>query len=96
MLLSRPGWLDNRLYSYEQTHEVGESLAAMPLDLLSPFAELIAFLELTPWAGAPYQPGNPEGNLRKMVFGLHNEALATYLILEEQRRVVVVSLIWLG
>ncbi|MBF6548845.1 hypothetical protein [Nocardia brasiliensis] len=66
----------------------------MPVELLTPFAELIAFLELTPWAGQPYQPGNPDGNLRKMVFGPAGEALATYLILEEQRRVVVVSLIW--
>lgn len=93
---SLPGWPDSRLYSYEQTDDVGQSLQALPVELLKPFAELIAFLELTPWAGQPYQPGNPGGNLRKLVFGPEGEALVTYLILEDQRRVVAVSLIWLG
>jgi hypothetical protein len=84
------------LYSYEQTGEVAESLQAMPVELLAHFAELITFLELTPWAGQPYQPGNPAGGMRKMTFGPNGEALATYVILEDQRRVVVVSLIWIA
>ncbi|WP_157124626.1 hypothetical protein [Nocardia pseudovaccinii] len=67
----------------------------MPAELLGHFAELIAFLELTPGAGQPYQPSNPDGAMRKMTFGPNNEALATYVILEEQRRVVLVSLIWI-
>jgi len=67
----------------------------MPIELLERFAELIAFLELTPWISRPFQPHNPEGNLRKMVFGASGEALLVYLILEEQRRVVGISLIWL-
>lgn len=83
------------MYSYEQTADVAESLQVMPVELLGSFAELITFLELTPWAGQPYQPGNPAGGLRKMSFGPDGEALATYVILEEQRRVVVVSLVWL-
>ncbi|WP_331764125.1 hypothetical protein OG225_43475 (plasmid) [Nocardia sp. NBC_01377] len=83
------------MYSYEQADEVGQVLAGMPIELLEYFAELIAFLELTPWTGRPFQPRNPEGNLRKMVFGPNSEALLVYLILEEQRRVVGISLIWL-
>jgi hypothetical protein len=83
------------LYSYEQTPEVRQALDALPADLLVHFSELITFLELTPWAGPAYQEGNPGGNLRKMVFGPNREAMATYLVLEEQRRVIVVSLIWL-
>lgn len=65
----------------------------MPVPLLSYYAELVAFLELTPWSGEPYHPRNPEGGLRKMIFGPNSEALATYVILEQQRRVVVVSLV---
>lgn len=84
------------MYSYEQTGEVAESLQAMPVELLPHFAELITFLELTPWAGPPYQPGNPAGGMRKMTFGPNGEALATYVILEDQHRVVVVSVIWIA
>ena len=83
------------MYSYEQTAEVADALESMPVELLGHFAELITFLELTPWAGQPYQPRNPGGSLRKMTFGPNGEALATYVILEEQRRIVVVSLIWI-
>jgi hypothetical protein len=83
------------VYSYEQTAEVAAALQVMLVELLGSFAELIGFLELTPWAGQPYQPGNPGGSLRKMTFGPDGEALATYVILEDQRRVVVVSLVWL-
>jgi hypothetical protein len=55
------------------------------------YAELIAFIELTPWDAPPYRDDNPDGNLRKIVFGSTAEGIAVYLILEDQRRVVVVS-----
>lgn len=59
------------------------------------YAELIAFLELTPWEGAPYREDKPEGSMRTMPFGKRAEGMAVYVILEEQRRVVVVSATWL-
>ncbi len=34
--------------------------------------------------------------MRKMLFGSGAEGIAGYLILEEQRRVVVVSVTWVG
>jgi hypothetical protein len=34
--------------------------------------------------------------MRKMLFGRGTEDIAGYLILEEQRRVVVVSVTWVG
>jgi hypothetical protein len=60
------------------------------------YAELIAFLELTPWAGPPYRADNPDANMRRMVFGQGGEGLAVYVVLEQERRVVVVSVTWVG
>ena len=37
----------------------------------------------------------PDGNMRVMPFGKRAEGMAIYVILEEQRRVVVVSVTWL-
>jgi hypothetical protein len=34
--------------------------------------------------------------MRKMLFGRGAEGIAVYLILEEQRRVIVVSVTWIG
>jgi hypothetical protein len=45
---------------------------------------------------SPYRADNPEGNMRKMVFGRGAEGIAVYLVLEQQRRVVVVSVTWVG
>jgi hypothetical protein len=51
---------------------------------------LITFLELTPWDGPPYRADNPEGNMRGA------EGIAVDLVLEQQRRVVVVNVTWVG
>lgn len=34
--------------------------------------------------------------MRKMLFGRGAEGIAVYLIIEEQRRVVIVSVTWVG
>jgi len=36
----------------------------LSIPALSAYAELIAFLELTPWEGAPYRDDKPDGNMR--------------------------------
>jgi hypothetical protein len=68
---------------------------SLPVPALSAYAELIAFLELTPWEGAAYRDDKPDGSTRTMPFGKRAEGMAVYVILEEQRRVVVVSVTWL-
>jgi hypothetical protein len=45
---------------------------------------------------SPYRADNPDGNMRKIVFGRAGEGIAVYLVLEDQRRVVVVSVTWVG
>jgi hypothetical protein len=51
---------------------------------------------LTPWDGEPYRDDKPNGNMRKIVFGPSGEGIAVYLVLEDQRRVLVVSVTWFG
>jgi len=84
------------VYSYDAVPDAVAQVAELPVHALSAYAELIAFLELTPWEGAPYRQDKPDGNMRTMPFGKRAEGLAVYVILEEQRRVVVVSVTWLG
>jgi len=66
----------------------------LPGEALPFYAELITFLELSPWEGRPYRTEHPDGNMRLMPFRANAEGLAAYVILEAQRRVVVVNVIW--
>jgi len=53
-------------------------------------------LELTPWTGDPLNREHPERNMRSMTFGPHGEGLMVYVILEDQRRVFPVKVMWVG
>lgn len=46
----------------------------LPVAALSEYAELIAFLELTPWEGGPYRADKPDGNMRVMPSGSGSRA----------------------
>jgi hypothetical protein len=83
------------VYSYDAVPDAVAQVAELPVHALLAYAELIAFLELTPWEGAPYREDKPDGNMRTMPFGMRAEGMAVYVILEEQRRAVVVSVTWL-
>lgn len=52
-------------------------------------------LELTPWHTKPVNDNNPDGALRQLTFGDAGEVLLTFLILEQQRRVDILEVIWL-
>ena len=83
------------VYSYDAVPDAAAQIDGLPVSALPVFAELMAFLELTPWAGAPYRADKPDGTMRTMPFGKGAEGMATYVILEEQRRVVMVSVTWM-
>lgn len=84
------------MYSYEITPEAREQVDGLPADALAFYAELIAFLELTPAEGLPYRDDKPDGAMRQMIFGRIGEGIAVYLILERERRVVVLAVTWIG
>ncbi|MBH0775782.1 hypothetical protein IT779_05720 [Nocardia sp. NEAU-351] len=69
-------------------------VGGLPVEVAVDYAELIAFLELTPWEGPPYSDDIPDGEMRRMVFGPDGAGLAVYVVLEQERRVVVVHVAW--
>ena len=83
------------MYTYDAVPDAVAQVDELPVAALAEYAELIAFLELTPSEGAPYREDKPDGNMRIMPFGKRAEGMAVYVILEDERRVVVVSVTWL-
>jgi hypothetical protein len=71
-------------------------MAAPPSHALPSYAELRTLLETNPWAGEPINEKNPEAPVRTLTFGPHREGLVAFLILEEQRRVDILEVLWLG
>jgi hypothetical protein len=69
-------------------------LAALPADVLAECLQVFAVLEIVPWNGDPIHGDNPDGPVRVMPFG--RGGMITYLILEDQRRVDLLDVMWLG
>ncbi len=70
-------------------------LDALPTPALAPFAELRTMLEITPWNGDPYNRFKPDSPMRTCAFGPNTEGMVTYLILEDQRRVDLLTIVWM-
>lgn len=71
-------------------------VAALPPHALDAYAEMRTLLEVNPWAGDSINRINPEGAVRTLTFGPRREGLVAYLILDEQRRVDILKVLWLG
>lgn len=71
-----------------------QQVDALPAEALAAYAELRVLLESAPWSGRPYNRDNPEGALRVHTFG--RRGMVVYLILDEQRRVDVLLVQWVG
>lgn len=84
------------MYRYEIVADARAQVDGLPTDVLLHYAELISFLELTPWEGPPYRDDKPDSGMRRMVFGPDGGGLVVYVVLEQDRRVVVVSVTWVG
>jgi plasmid stabilization system protein ParE len=84
------------VYAVESEHHALEQVAALPAEALPYYAELMTVLETAPWGGEPYDRQRPDGNMRTYVFGKHDQGMVIYLVLEDQRRVVVLRVLWAG
>ncbi|MBI4942463.1 MAG: hypothetical protein HY830_17115 [Actinobacteria bacterium] len=51
-------------------------------------------LSLSPWSGAPFTGHNPDAPLRSLPFG-EGRGIVTYLVLEADRQVDIVQIVWL-
>lgn len=71
-------------------------IAALPAAALASFAELRTALEVGPWNGNALLERNPGGPVRTMTFGPRQQGMVTYLILDDQRRVDLLDVVWLS
>ncbi len=84
------------MYSVESGHRALEQVAALPAEALPYYAELMTVLETAPWGGEAYDRQRPDGNMRTYISGQHDQGMVIYLILEDQRRVIVLRVLWAG
>ncbi len=69
---------------------------ALPKLALPLFAEARVAIEVAPWNGDAINPAFPDAPVRTLVFGAQSQGLVTYLILEDQRRVDILKVLWIG
>jgi len=82
------------LYTVTTDEQAQPQVDALPAEALSAYAELCVVLETAPWSGRPYHRDNPDGPLRVQPFATYGQVV--YLILEDQRRVDVLLVQWVG
>ena len=82
------------MYTVNTDGPAQHQVDALPAEALAAYAELRVVLETAPWSGRPYHRDNPQGAVRALAFGTHG--LVVYLILEDQRRVDVLLVQWVG
>lgn len=68
---------------------------ALPPHALSSFAEAWAVLEVAPWNGDPINDRDRDAPVRTLTFGPTSQGMITYLILERDRRVDILDVLWI-
>ena len=78
------------MYRVETVGEdVDAAISALPIGLLSAFAELRVALEVAPWdIGRPYVASNPGGS-RTASFGPEDRGMVLYAVEEQQQLVLL-------
>lgn len=84
------------MYRVTTDSESADQVSALPVEAFVGYLEVVRVLELTPWSGRPYNDADPDGVMRQWVFGPCGEGLVTYLILEDEQRVDVLRVHWMG
>lgn len=84
------------MYEIDVYPDAQDQIAALPAVAQSKLSEAFAVLELAPWNGRPVNRQNPGGALRSLMFGPGGAGMVTYLVLEDQREVHIVKVLWLG
>jgi hypothetical protein len=69
---------------------------ALPPAGLTALAEIRVVPEVSPWTGDSLNDQLPDAPVRSFTFGSAGEGLVTYLILDSQRRVDVLDVLWLS
>ena len=75
--------------------EAAEQLAALPAHLLADYARVLDAITVAPWDGAPHTANNPDAEVRRWLFGPLGMAQVLYLVLDREREVHVLRVVWL-
>lgn len=74
-----------------------EQVAALPDDALHAYASVLDKLQNRPWDGEPEHDENPDGAVRRWLFGSGGAGIVVYLIVErEQNEVHLLRVLWAG
>ncbi|MGH3916962.1 MAG: hypothetical protein ACRDTC_26660 [Pseudonocardiaceae bacterium] len=84
------------MYEVTTDEQSQQQIEALPAEALAPFAEARLALELAPWNGTPYHKHRPGSPMRALTFGPNGQGDLVYLILEDQRRVDILVVLWLA
>lgn len=84
------------MYTIEPYPEAEAAIAALPETARDGYDDAVKVMQLVPWNGQPYSDAEPGGPMRQLVFGPGGMGLVTYLVLEDQQRVDVLRVAWVG
>lgn len=82
------------MYRVVTDPEASDQVDQLPLGALVEYAQVIDVLEITPWNGSPHNARNPDGAVRRWLFGPNGAGQVVYLILEPQQEVHVLLVQW--
>lgn len=71
-----------------------DQVAALPLEALDDYAQVLSVLQVAPWNGRPQNESNPEGAVRVWLFGQGKAGQVVYLVLDQQREVHILLVLW--
>jgi hypothetical protein len=75
--------------------EAADQIAELPVAALADYARVLDAIEVAPWNGPPHNERNPGGAVRRWSFGPDAAGQVLYLVLDEQREVHVLRVLWL-
>jgi len=75
--------------------EAADQLAELPASTLADYARVLDAIEVVPWNGPPHHEGNPDWAVRRWPFGPGGAGQVLYLVLDRDREVHVLRVLWL-
>jgi hypothetical protein len=84
------------VYRVTVLDEVVEQEAALPVSVLPEYGRVFAVIERAPWSGRPYDRDRPAMPMRWWAFGPDKAGVVLHVIVERERMVQVLQILWLG
>lgn len=83
-------------YELDIDPQARQQIHALPVEVRPALDEAMTVIGLVPWNGPSINARNPDGEVRQLIFGPGGYGTVTYLILEDQQRVDVLLVQWVG